>query len=105
VLFVFGVLADKDAAGIVRALDTGGARFLVTQSESDRAVPARGLAPSVARIVGADRVDVADRLDDALDEARDWAARGEKRGVVVTGSITLVGDAIAIAEDREWGTR
>ncbi|GGI47041.1 dihydrofolate synthase/folylpolyglutamate synthase [Agromyces flavus] len=105
VLYVFGVLADKDAAGIVRALDSGGARFLVTQSESDRAVPATELAPSVAALVGADRVDVADRLDDALDEARDWATRGEKRGVVVTGSITLVGDAIAIAEDREWGAR
>ncbi|MBM7504833.1 bifunctional folylpolyglutamate synthase/dihydrofolate synthase [Agromyces aurantiacus] len=101
-LIVLGVLGDKDASGIVRALEPTGARFLVTQSESDRAVPAGELAASVAAIVGADRVDAAERLDDALDEARDWASRAEKRGVVVTGSITLVGDALAIAENREW---
>lgn len=104
-LVVLGVLGDKDASGIVRALEPSRARFLVTRSESDRAVPAGELAASVAAIVGADRVDVAERLDDALDEARDWATRGDKRGVVVTGSITLVGDAMAIAEDREWGSR
>ena len=104
-LVVLGVLGDKDASGIVRALEPTGARFLVTRSESDRAVPAGELAASVASIVGADRVDVAERLDDALDEARDWAGAGDKRGVVVTGSITLVGDAMAIAEDREWGSR
>ena len=104
-VIVLGVLGDKDAAGIVRALQPTGARFVVTQSESDRAVPAGELAASVASIVGADRVDVVERLDDALDEARDWASRAEKRGVVVTGSITLVGDAMAIADDREWGSR
>ena len=104
-VFVLGVLGDKDATGIVRALAPTGARFVVTQSESDRAIAAGVLAASVASIVGPERVDVVERLDDALDEARDWATRGEKRGVVVTGSITLVGDAMAIADDRGWGSR
>ncbi|MCK8610567.1 folylpolyglutamate synthase/dihydrofolate synthase family protein [Agromyces sp. C10] len=102
---VLGVLGDKDATGIVRALEPTGARFLATQSESDRAIPAGELAASVAAVVGPDRVDMVERLDDALDDARDWAARGEKRGVLVTGSITLVGDAIAIADDRGWSDR
>lgn len=102
---VLGILGDKDAIGIVRALEPTGARFVVTQSESDRAIPAGELAASVASIVGPERVDTIERIDDALDEARDWAARGEKRGVVVTGSITLVGDAMAIADDRGWGSR
>jgi dihydrofolate synthase/folylpolyglutamate synthase len=77
----------------------------VTQSSSDRALPAAELAASVARVVGPDRVRVVERLDDALDEARAWAADAPKRGVVVTGSITLVGDAMAIAEDRGWSGR
>jgi dihydrofolate synthase/folylpolyglutamate synthase len=102
---VLGVLGDKDATGIVRALEPTGARFVVTQSESDRAIPADRLAASVASITGPGRVEVIERLDDALDEARDWAGHGEKRGVVVTGSITLVGDAMAIADDREWSSR
>lgn len=104
-VFVLGVLGDKDATGIVRALAPTGARFVVTQSESERAIAAGVLAAAVASIVGPERVDVVERLDDALDEARDWATRGEKRGVVVTGSITLVGDAMAIADDRGWGSR
>lgn len=105
VVIVLGILGDKDATGIVRALAPTGARFVVTQSRSDRAIPAGELAASVASVVGPDRVDVVERLDDALDEAREWASRDEKRAVVVTGSITLVGDAIAIADDREWGSR
>ncbi|MGR2751709.1 bifunctional folylpolyglutamate synthase/dihydrofolate synthase [Agromyces arachidis] len=104
-VIVLGVLGDKDAEGIVRALAPTGARFLVTQSESDRAIPAGELAASVASIVGPERVEAVDRLDDALDEAREWASYGDRRGVLVTGSITLVGDAIAIAEDREWKAR
>ncbi|WP_400998626.1 bifunctional folylpolyglutamate synthase/dihydrofolate synthase [Agromyces sp. GXQ0307] len=104
-VIVLGVLGDKDAAGIVRALEPTGAHFIVTRSESDRAVPADELAAVVASVVGPDRVDVAERLDDALDEARDWAGRAEKRAVVVTGSITLVGDVLAIADDRGWSDR
>ena len=46
---------------------------------------------------------VVERLDDALEEARTWAAEAPKRAVLVTGSIVLVGEAIAIADDREWG--
>ncbi|WP_430646429.1 bifunctional folylpolyglutamate synthase/dihydrofolate synthase [Agromyces sp. GXS1127] len=104
-VIVLGILGDKDAAGIVRALEPAGAHFIVTTSESDRAVPAERLAVVVADVVGPERVDVVERLDDALDEARDWAGRGEKRGVVVTGSITLVGDVLAIADDRGWSDR
>jgi dihydrofolate synthase/folylpolyglutamate synthase len=53
--------------------------------------------------VGADRVQPVERLDDALDDARAWASDGPKRAVVVTGSIALDGEAMAIAADRGWG--
>jgi len=49
-------------------------------------------------------VTVAERLDDALEQARDWAGAGPKRAVLVTGSIVLVGEAMAYAEDHEWGS-
>ena len=38
----------------------------------------------------------------AFASARDWAAAGRRRAVVVTGSITLVGEAIAAAEAEGW---
>jgi dihydrofolate synthase / folylpolyglutamate synthase len=103
VVFVFGVLADKDVDGIAVVLARSGGSFLVTQPESDRALAPREVAAIVAARVGADRVQAVERLDDALDEARAWAAESPKRAVVVTGSIALVGEAMAIAADRDWG--
>ncbi|MFK4729427.1 folylpolyglutamate synthase/dihydrofolate synthase family protein [Agromyces mediolanus] len=99
---VFGVLGDKDAVGIARELAANGAGFIVTQPDSERAQPAEPLAAAVANAVGAERVQLAPRLDDALDLARDWAAESDRRGVLVAGSIVLVGEAMAIAADRGW---
>ena len=43
-----------------------------------------------------------DELGEAVEEARTWAAEGERRAVVVTGSIVLVGEAMALAATRRW---
>lgn len=99
---VLGVLGDKDAHGIVEELAPIATRFVVTASGSDRAVPADDLADTVRGVVGGDAVAVVDRLPDALDEARAWAADGPRRAVLVTGSITLVGEAIALAAEGGW---
>jgi len=103
VVFVFGVLADKDADGIASVLARTGGAFLVTRPDSDRARAAAEVAASVAARIGPERVQVVERLDDALDEAREWAAEAPKRAVVVTGSIGLVAEAMEIAADRGWG--
>jgi dihydrofolate synthase / folylpolyglutamate synthase len=103
IVFVFGVLADKDADGIVEELARANGTFIVTTSHSERARDVHELAGIVATHVGADRVQAVERLDDALDEARAWAADAPKRAVVVTGSIVLVGEAMSIASDRGWG--
>lgn len=100
--FVFGVLGDKDAAAMVDVLAHRPGRFFVTAPDSDRAVPPAELAAVVASGAGVERVVVAERLDDALDDARAWAQDAPKRAVVVTGSIALVGEAMAIADDRGW---
>ena len=100
--FVFGVLGDKDAAAIVEVLARRPGLFFVTAPDSDRAVPPAELAAVVAAGAGPERVAVAERLDDALDDARAWAAEAPKRAVVVTGSIALVGEAMTIADDRGW---
>jgi len=103
VAFVLGVLVDKDAAGIVDALARHDGVFLVTKPDSERAREVGELATIVGTRVGDARVQPIERLDDALDEARAWAAEAPKRAVVVTGSIALVGEAMAIAADRGWG--
>ncbi|MDQ2661930.1 MAG: Mur ligase family protein [Actinomycetota bacterium] len=103
IAFVLGVLGDKDAVGIVDVLARTGARFFITRPDSDRARDVADLAAVVAARVGVEHVQRAERLDDALDEARAWAADAPKRAVVVTGSIALVGEVMSIAADRGWG--
>jgi len=100
--FVFGSLADKDARGIVRALAPVATQFYVTEPRSDRALPADELGEIVLDEVGDEATIVYGDLAEALDAAREWAAEEPKRAVVVTGSIVLVGDAMAIAEAAEW---
>jgi len=99
---VLGILRDKDAHGIVAELAPFAEQFYVTASESARAIPADELAQIVLRLTHEDATyQFADR-DDALRAARDWAAAAPRRAVVVTGSITLVGEAIALAEAEGW---
>lgn len=99
---VLGILGDKDAAGIVRELDPIVDQFIVTQSSSDRAVDADRLAEIVVAIAGAERVLVEPSLETALETARNEASTTEKGAVLVTGSITLIGDVMAMAVEQGW---
>jgi dihydrofolate synthase/folylpolyglutamate synthase len=99
---VIGILGDKDAAGILRELDAVVDDFVITQSTSERAVDAADLAEIAISVVGADRVTVEPSLEAALELGRERASATEKGAVLVTGSITLVGDAIVYARDRGW---
>jgi dihydrofolate synthase/folylpolyglutamate synthase len=100
--FVIGVLADKDAHGIVAELAPIAERFHVTRSTSDRAIGVDELAAIVLHESRPDATHRFDTLEDAIERARDWAMEEPRRAVVVTGSITLVGDAIQLAEREGW---
>jgi dihydrofolate synthase/folylpolyglutamate synthase len=102
IAFVIGVLADKDAVGIIRELAPLATRFHATQSGSERAIDHEVLGDLVLAATNAESTYAFAALGDAIEEARDWAAESPRRAVVVTGSITLVGDAMAIAADRDW---
>ena len=97
---VIGVLEDKDADGIVAALAPVATRFYVTQSESERAIDADDLAYIAREHTGEVYVD--ESPEAALEAAREWANDGANRAVLVTGSITLVGDAIRLAGIGKW---
>ena len=98
---VVGVLDDKDAAGLLAALDPVVSSVVATENTSPRALPAAQLAEVARNVLGEDRVEVAGRLDDAIELAV-AAAEGEVfagetqlggSGVLVTGSIVTVGEA------------
>ena len=89
---VLGVLREKDLTGIVEHLDAVVDRFVVTQSRSDRAFPPEDVAAVVSRIAGADRTILAPSVSEAIDAAR--ALAGSDGGIIITGSITLVAEAM-----------
>ena len=102
ITFVIGVLEDKDARGIIQALAPIAERFHVTQSQSDRAIPYEELADLVLELSHEDATYQFESFHHAVDDARTWAAQAPRRAVVVTGSITLVGEAIALASEEGW---
>ena len=99
---VVAVLGDKDAHGIIAELAPVATRFHVTRSQSDRAIPVHDLVEIVAAVVGEDATLEFDDFASAIEGAREWASEGEKRAVLVTGSITLIGEAIAMAQAGGW---
>jgi len=97
---VLGVLADKDAAGIVATLAPAAAHVFATAPESNRANDADAIADLVES--AGYRATVHPSLADAADAAREWAASSERRAVVIAGSVVLAGEAIALAEEEDW---
>ena len=104
IVAVVGILADKDAKGIITTLQPQVKRFHVTQSHSDRSIPVDDLADQVAAWTSEEMTFRFEDLTHALDGAREWAQESPRRAVIVTGSITLVGEAIALADAGEWMT-
>jgi dihydrofolate synthase / folylpolyglutamate synthase len=95
VTFVIGVLADKDAGGILAALRPLAARVVLTASANPRAAPPDALR---ALLPPGLRVDVARSPQDALAVA----TAADPRGIVcVAGSLSLIGDVLAAAGDGQ----
>ena len=115
-VLVLGTLEDKDVDGVIRPLADLATRILVTESESPRAIPAWELGERVRDVLGEEaaatkRVEVVERWQDAIELARqdavELAARGDgpvSSGVLVTGSITLIGEVAALAREDGWLT-
>ena len=96
---VVAVLSDKDAAGILRALEPVLDQIVVTQNDSPRRLGVDELGALAMEIFGEDRVTVTRDLSDGIDagirlaeEADTYAASG----VIVTGSVVTAGHARAM---------
>ncbi|WP_062318307.1 bifunctional folylpolyglutamate synthase/dihydrofolate synthase [Demequina maris] len=103
---VVGVLADKDAEGILAALEPALAHVVVTASPSPRAIPVEDLERIAIAVFGEDRVTATGSVPDAIDAAVQRAERDNDlgAGVLVVGSITLVAETrILTGADRRKG--
>jgi dihydrofolate synthase/folylpolyglutamate synthase len=92
---VVAVLSDKDADGILVGLEPLLDYVVITRTESARATPITDLMVSARIVFGPDRVFEAPSVPTALDLATGLAhsdSHGEC-GVLVAGSVTLIGEA------------
>jgi dihydrofolate synthase / folylpolyglutamate synthase len=97
---VVGVMADKDYEGVLAAFEPAMAAVVCTRNNSPRSMPAEDLAEVARGVFGTDRVYVAPRLHDAIDQAATLAEEGGVFGeaigsgaVLITGSVVTVGEA------------
>ena len=98
VVGVLGVLRDKDAREMLLALEPICDLVIATQPGSPRALPVADLHALALEVFGSERVVAAvDSADAALTKAIELAGSGQwgDAGVLVTGSIVLVGQVRA----------
>lgn len=93
-VILLGILADKDAFGIVEALHPVVSRIAVTESVSPRAMPAFELADIVLSVTGEAPEEFA-----TIREALAALVPVASDGLVVSGSITTAGQAKTAARE------
>ncbi|WP_232547566.1 bifunctional folylpolyglutamate synthase/dihydrofolate synthase [Propioniciclava soli] len=95
---VMGVMADKDAEGMLALLEEHAQTIVCTQASStSRGLSADDLAELAAERFGADRVHTRAALPDALELAVSLADEaGAGAGVLILGSVIVAGEARAM---------
>lgn len=96
---VVSILADKDASALLRSLDSSVKTFIVTQSSSPRAIEIAQLRDLAVGIFGEERVRTANNAQQAMQLAKQLVV--ENGAILVTGSITLVGDVLKNIQQEE----
>ena len=93
---IVALMADKDALGILQALEPVMNQIIVTTNSSERSMGVADLIKLANQVFGADRVFAADTLPAAIDKAIQDAVRPlseESLAIVITGSVVTVGQA------------
>ena len=100
---VLGILGDKDALGVLQALEPVLSEVVITQNSSPRATDAYELAEIARDIFGEERVHVEEHLPSAYtlavelaEEALEAVGVQSGSGVIITGSVVTAGEARAM---------
>ncbi len=108
---VVAVMVDKDYDGLLAALEPALGHIVCTENSTPRSMPAEELAEAARGIFGQDRVSVAPRLAEAIDQAAALAEAGGvfgeaigSGGVLVTGSVVTVGEARTMLRSGSAGS-
>lgn len=95
---VVSILRDKESLEILRILEPIFNRVIVTQSESPRAIPAEELGQQARSLFGDERVSIQSNPEWALAEAKQQLPKDLSAAIIVTGSVTLVGQVLKLKQ-------
>ena len=93
---IVAVMADKDALGILQALEPVMNQIIVTSNSSERSMSTAELSKLATQVFGADRVFAEETLLAAINRAVKDAIRplsDESLAIIITGSVVTVGEA------------
>jgi dihydrofolate synthase/folylpolyglutamate synthase len=93
---IVALMADKDALGILEALEPVMNQIIVTTNYSERSMKVSDLNKLAMQVFGADRVFAEETLQAAIDRAVKDAIRplsDESLAILITGSVVTVGEA------------
>ena len=93
---IVALMADKDALGILQALEPVMNLVIVTTNSSERSMKVADLNKLATQVFGADRVFAEDTLQAAIDRAVKDSVRplsDESLAILITGSVVTVGEA------------
>ena len=93
---IVALMADKDALGILQALEPVMNLVIVTTNSSARSMNVADLSKLATQVFGADRVFAEETLEGAIDRAVKDSVRplsDESLAILITGSVVTVGEA------------
>jgi dihydrofolate synthase/folylpolyglutamate synthase len=93
---IVALMADKDALGILQALEPIMNQIIVTTNSAARSMPVSDLEALATQVFGSDRVFAQLTLADAIEKAIKDSVRplsDESLAILITGSVVTVGEA------------
>ena len=100
---VTGMMADKDAEGVLGALLPITDALFLSPIDSPRSLEVEDLYQVADGFERDGVTEISESLVEALDAAREWAQQGDGRAVLVAGSVLLAGEAIQCSRNEGWG--
>lgn len=100
---IVAVMADKDALGILQALEPVMNQIIITTNSSERSMGVAELQALANTVFGSDRVSARAVLTDAIDKALTDSLRPlseESLAILITGSVVTVGQARAAVRKK-----
>lgn len=97
---IVGILADKNVDEMLEALSQSFERVIITASKSDRSIDKEELATIAGKFWGVDSISTASSVSKALQDARELVVEAELEAIVVTGSLSVVGEALVMVQEE-----